>query len=157
MNKMTKIFLGTLIFIMTTLSVSFAQTFPKSQQLGKEQDNWTKSQLMQPAALAALLKNPKSVKPLIYNIGVVQDIKGAKNMGAASEKENLQRFKNVLVKLPKTTALVVYCGCCPFDKCPNIRPAIKALRDSGFTNARLLNLPTNVKVDWINKGYPLAQ
>ena len=118
-------------------------------------DPWTKSQLMAPFVLAELIKNPKAVKPLIFNIGVVEDIKGAKNMGAASEKENLERFKKKLSSIPKNAALVIYCGCCPFEKCPNIRPAFKAMQKAGFKTGLLLNLPTNIKVDWINKGFPL--
>lgn len=131
----------------------FGQSFSNSTL--KVSDPWSKAQLIQPSTLAAIIKNPKAVKPKIYNIGVVEDIKGAINMGAANEKENLERFKKAISKLPKNTQLIVYCGCCPFDRCPNIRPAFKALQSAGLTQARLLNLPTNIKVDWINKGYPL--
>ncbi|WP_411275163.1 rhodanese-like domain-containing protein [Daejeonella sp.] len=144
-----------IIAVFITFS-TFAQQFPNKGLAGTN-DPWSKNQLIQPSQLAGLINNPKAAKPLIFNIGVVEDIKGAKNMGAASEKENLERFKKALTKLPKTTPVVVYCGCCPFEKCPNIRPAFKALQSGGFTKAHLLNLPTNIKVDWINKGYPLAK
>ncbi|WP_276348892.1 rhodanese-like domain-containing protein [Daejeonella sp. JGW-45] len=144
-----------ILAVITTFG-TFAQQFPNKGLAGTN-DPWSKNQLIQPGQLAALINNSKAAKPLIFNIGVVEDIKGAKNMGAASEKENLERFKKALTKLPKTTSIVVYCGCCPFEKCPNIRPAFKALQSSGFTKARLLNLPTNIKTDWINKGYPLAK
>lgn len=150
-----KIF-NTLLLIAITAFASIAQSIPQTGQLGKE-NNWTKKMLMEPSALASVIRNPKAKKPLIFNIGVVQDIKGAKNMGAASEKKNLVLFTNALKKLPKSSTVVVYCGCCPFDKCPNIRPAIKALKEGGFINARLLNLPANIKTDWISKGYPMAQ
>ena len=149
-----KILLSTIFLALITNLTSVAQGLPSLQL---EKDPWTKSQLMEPAALAAILKNPKAVKPLIYNIGVVDDIEGAKNMGAASEKANLERFKKVISTLPKNTSLVVYCGCCPFSRCPNIRPAVQALKAAGLKNGRLLNLPTNIKTDWINKGYPLAK
>lgn len=147
----------TLILALSTSFTAFGQSFPKNIQLGSLKNSWTKNELMEPSTLAAILKNPKASKPLIFNIGVVDDIKGAKNMGASSEKENLARLKKTLSKLPKTTAIVVYCGCCPFDRCPNIRPAFQALKDGGFTKGLLLNLPTNVKTDWISKGYPLAE
>ena len=154
---MIRLILSTLLLgILGTFS-SYGQSLPKTLQLEKDKANWSKSQLMEPSALAALLNDQKATRPLIFNIGVVQDIKGAKNMGAASEKENLQRFKTMLKKLPKNTSLVVYCGCCPFEKCPNIRPAIQALKDGGFSKARLLNLSTNIKTDWISKGYPMAE
>lgn len=144
-----------IIAVFTTFG-TFAQQFPNKGFSGTN-DPWSKNQLIQPSQLAAILNNPKAVKPLIFNIGVVENIKGAKIMGAASEKKNLEIFKKALAKVPKNASVVVYCGCCPFEKCPNIRPAFKALQSGGFAKARLLNLPTNIKTDWINKGYPLAE
>ncbi|HYK76175.1 MAG TPA: rhodanese-like domain-containing protein [Daejeonella sp.] len=134
-----------------------AQNFPGKPGSLAEKNTWTNSQLMDPADLAAILRNPKAAQPLIYNIGVVDDIKGAKHLGASSEKANLEKFRKVLQTLPKNTNLVVYCGCCPFDKCPNIRPAFKLLNEMGFSHARLLNLPVNLKTNWISKGYPMAE
>ena len=149
---MIKTTLSTLALIFFAGLASFAQ-FPAKPQLVK--DPWTKNQLMAPVTLASLIKNPKAAKPIIFNIGVVENIKGAKNMGGASKKENLARFKKALSTIPKTSTVVVYCGCCPFDRCPNIRPAFTALQAAGFKNGKLLNLPMNIKVDWINKGYPV--
>ncbi len=68
---------------------------------------------------------------------------------------NLLKWKNELQKLPRNTDIVIYCGCCPFEHCPNIRPAFKLLNDMGFTNQKLLNLSHNLKADWIDKGYPI--
>lgn len=36
------------------------------------------------------------------------------------------------------------------------RPAIQALKDMNFTNYKLLNLPHNIKIDWIDMGYPTS-
>lgn len=148
-------------FLLILLSVgiqsfSNAQTAVNTNQSLDKKDNWTQKDLIEPAALAAILENPKAKQPLIYNIGVVENIKGAKNFGAASEKENLERFKKTLSGLPKTSFVVVYCGCCPFSRCPNIRPAIGMLKSMGFSNGKLLNISTNLKQNWIDKGYPLA-
>ena len=96
------------------------------------------------------------MKPVIFNIGVMENIPGARSTGAASEKANLDAFKKALIKVPKSTMVVVYCGCCPFEKCPNVRPAFQLVKDLGFINARLLNLPTNLKTDWLSKGYPVS-
>jgi thiosulfate/3-mercaptopyruvate sulfurtransferase len=52
--------------------------------------------------------------------------------------------------------IVFYCGCCPFNHCPNVRPAFKVLKQMGFTNFKLLNLPENLKVNWINIGGQMA-
>ena len=149
-----KIYLILLIFTFTGIQSLKSQTMPQTLEL---KNNWTKKDLMEPAKLAALIKNPNLAKPLIFNIGVVDNILGAKSFGAADKKENLVRFRKALSVLPKTTAIVIYCGCCPFGRCPNVRPAFQVLKDGGFVNAKLLNLPTNIKTDWTDKGYPLAK
>ena len=125
-------------------------------QLAQTND-WTEKQLMPPAELANALKNPSAKKPIIYNIGPAGHIPYSVEIGDTKETENLQKLKQQLTKLSKDTAIVIYCGCCPFDKCPNIRPAFKLLNDMKFTNHKLLNLPQNLKVDWIDKGYPLNE
>jgi hypothetical protein len=148
--------LFTILLSVSVISFSKAQTSVNTNQSLDKRDNWTQKDLIEPAALAAIIANPKAKQPLIYNIGVVENIKGAKNFGAASEKENLERLRKTLSGIPKTSFLVVYCGCCPFSRCPNIRPAIGMLKTMGFTNGKLLNIPTNLKQNWIDKGYPLA-
>ena len=149
-----KIFFYTIFLVFSTTLLSQAQSFPSNKQ-SLEPNPWTQAQLIQPSELAALIANPNAQKSLIFNIGVVDNIQGAQNIGGVSEEENLEKFKKVLTSLPKTTFLVVYCGCCPFDKCPNIRPAYSLLKSMGFSNGRLLNLPVNLKQNWIDKGYPL--
>lgn len=128
-----------------------AQVSPNAKPLGMD-NPWSPNELMEPAELAAA-----TTKPLIFNIGVVEDIKGAKHIGAASSAENLAKFKKEITGLPKNTTIVFYCGCCPFTKCPNIRPAFRELKAAGFTNIKLLNLSTNLKTDWIAKGYAVAE
>ncbi len=49
---------------------------------------------------------------------------------------------------------IVYCGCCPIDKCPNLRPAFRVAREMGFKKVRVLKLPTSFGIDWVEKGYP---
>lgn len=132
-----------------------AQGINPRQSLDKR-DTWTQKDLMQPADLAASIANSKANKLHVFNIGVVEDIKGAKNIGGASDKSNLEKFKQELSKLPKSAQVVVYCGCCPFERCPNIRPAFNLMKSMGFVNGKLLNIPTNLKQNWIDKGYPLA-
>ena len=106
--------------------------------------------------LAGDIKDASSNSIAIFNIGAVEDIKGAKHIGAVSNSENLEKLKRAVAVLPKNTAMVIYCGCCPFAKCPNIRPAFLELKRLGFSNVKVLNLPANLKTNWIAKGYPLA-
>ena len=115
---------------------------------------WTEKQLMAPADLAALINNPRAKKPIIFSVGPGALIRGSKDMGPVHETENLDKFRKALTLLPPDTELVVYCGCCPFEHCPNIRPAFSLLNEMKFTHAHLLNIVTNIKTDWIAKGYP---
>src|SRR5208337_1338991 len=81
-------------------------------------------------------------------------IKGAQNHGMAGNEAGLLELKTWASSLPRSTKLVIYCGCCPMDRCPNLRPAFAALRDLGFTKLRVLLLPTDFAMDWAAKGYP---
>lgn len=122
----------------------------------KQTEPWRPDQLLQPEQLAAVINDPTTVKPLIINIGPVNLIKGAIKAGQAKEKENLKDLKKLLSKENKKREIVIYCGCCPFKDCPNIRPAFSLLTEMKFTSHKLLNLPRNLKMDWINHGYPMS-
>jgi thiosulfate/3-mercaptopyruvate sulfurtransferase len=122
---------------------------------GQTGEPWTSKDLMEPDALAAMLNNSKSQKPVIFNIGPLADIKGAVNIGSTASKANLDKFSKSLAAVPKDKIVVIYCGCCPFRSCPNIRPAFNILKERGYTKARLLNLKQNLKIDWIDYGYPI--
>jgi hypothetical protein len=122
----------------------------------QQKEPWSAKQLMQPAELAALLKEAKGVKPIVYNIGPSGNIKDAVTIGNTKDEENLQKLKADLRKRSKDALIVLYCGCCPFKDCPNIRPAFQLLNQENFKNHKLLDIPQNLKVDWIDKGYPMA-
>ena len=147
----TKI-LTLLLFAFTT---SMLVTSPFSSQ--GQNDPWTPQQLLAPADLAKVLNNPKAPQPIIYSIGMQAIVKGSIDIGPTMRAENLNTLKQKLGKLAKNSQIVVYCGCCPFSRCPNVRPAMELLKSMQFTNYKLLNLPQNVKVDWIDKGYPMSE
>lgn len=117
--------------------------------------NWTDKQLIDPAMLASEIREHKNL-PYIISVGPGAVIPGSQKMGMASTPEGMAALSATLDSLPKSTNVVIYCGCCPFEHCPNVRPAIDALKAKGFTNYSLLNLPTNIKTDWISKGYPVS-
>jgi len=118
--------------------------------------NWASNQLIEPSALAQILRVENSL-PLIFNVGLDPVIPHSVNIGTASKKENLDKFRKQLSDLPKDTKIVIYCGCCPFEHCPNVRPAVDVLKEMKFTNWQLLDLPNNIRADWINKGYPVVK
>jgi hypothetical protein len=122
---------------------------------GQKPENWTKDQLIEPAALAKTIETHKNL-PLIYCVGPGVVIPHSIDIGMASDEKNLEKFKDTLKNLPRDANIVIYCGCCPFNHCPNVRPAIALLQEMKFTNYHLLDLPHNIKTDWIQRGYPQA-
>lgn len=116
-------------------------------------ENWTSKQLMEPSELATTLKENKDV-PIIFSVGPEAMIPNSVNIGMVKDKDNLAKFKEQISKLPKSANILIYCGCCPFEHCPDVRPAIALLQSMQFTNYHLLDLPHNIKTDWIAKGYP---
>jgi thiosulfate/3-mercaptopyruvate sulfurtransferase len=119
-------------------------------------DPWTADQLMEPQTLATIIKAGKgNALPVILNIGSVDAIKGAITTGAVSEPDGFAELKKQLKNIKKDKLVVIYCGCCPLFKCPNIRPAFKELVAEGFSNIKVLNLKKNLQTDWVDKNYPM--
>ena len=121
------------------------------------QDPIKKDNLIQPKELAEKINRVSTIKPVILNVGTVDQIKTAIKAGPANDKEGFERFKAEVSKISKDKEVVVYCGCCTSQNCPNIRPAIKYLMDSGYKKAKVLDIPTGIKEDWVQKGYPVEK
>lgn len=120
------------------------------------------SHLISPDELAKLLHSPKGEKPLLIHVGfhvlyLQGHIPGSEYIGPASDPTALQKLRDRVQSLPRNKFIVIYCGCCPWDHCPNLKPADDALRALGFTNVKALHLPNNIATDWRDKGYPMAK
>jgi thiosulfate/3-mercaptopyruvate sulfurtransferase len=90
-----------------------------SQQLT---DPWPARDLLQPSALAQALRSAKP--PIVLSIGFPvlyrsKHILHAIEAGPASKPEGIEALKKALANVPKNSDIVIYCGCCPMDKCPN--------------------------------------
>lgn len=125
-------------------------------------DPWTSAQIVQPAALAAELKQEKDPSPIVIYVGVRTLYNGAHIPGAifhgpGSTSQGIADLREYAATLPKNSDVVLYCGCCPLDRCPNLRPAFTAVSTMGFKRLRVLILPTSFAADWIEKGYPTAR
>jgi thiosulfate/3-mercaptopyruvate sulfurtransferase len=129
----------------------------------KPAEPWSNAQVLQAADLVRELGNAKAgASPTIIYVGFRTLFEGghvpeASFHGTASKEEGLAELKKWLATQPRSTNLVIYCGCCPFDRCPNIRPAYAALHEMGFTHVRVLVLPTSFAADWVEKGYPMQK
>lgn len=124
---------------------------------------WKDEQVLHAADLEREIGNPNDGSaPTIVYVGFRTLFEGghipaASFHGTASKEEGLGALKKWLATLPRSINLVIYCGCCPFDRCPNIRPAYAALHEMGFTHLRVLVLPTSFAADWVEKGYPMQR
>lgn len=121
-----------------------------------------KDQLIQPPELVKLLKESGADRPVVLQVGSFVMFKQAHipNSGYAgptSQANGLVLLKKLAAPLKKEQLIVIYCGCCPWGRCPNIGPAFKQLRDLGFTNVKALYLANNFGDDWVSKGYPVER
>jgi rhodanese-related sulfurtransferase len=122
-------------------------------------DPWQASQLMTPEDLSTSLSKATVDKPLVLYVGYPVlyqggHIAGSTFAGPASKPDGLQKLNQEVKGLPRDKQIVLYCGCCPWKDCPNIRPAFQTLKDLGFKNVKVLYLPKNLLNDWITKGFP---
>ena len=117
------------------------------------------ARLVQPAELLQLLKAAGSERPQLFQVGSFvmyqqAHIPGSGYAGPGSQATGLQLLEKMAAPLTKDKLIVIYCGCCPWNHCPNIGPAYKKLRDLGFTNVKALYIAKNFGDDWMAKGYP---
>jgi hypothetical protein len=122
-------------------------------------DRWSSQELIDPTVLVPQLTSTDNAPqilcvtfPFLYR---QKHLPHARLVGPTNKPEEVARFRSVVDQMPRSVRIVLYCGCCPMDKCPNIRPAYQALKELGFSHIQVLNLPTNLHTDWIVKGYPV--
>lgn len=111
--------------------------------------------------LVKILQSGKE-KPLMLQVGshilfLQAHIPGSEYVGAGAKEAGLQQLRKRVESVPKNKFIVLYCGCCPWNHCPNVKPADDALHAMGFTNVKVLYIADNFGTDWVNKGYPTAK
>ncbi len=126
------------------------------------QQTWDSQALVKPDQVAKQLRDSSTDKPLILFVGFpvmyrAAHIPDAVLAGPASTPEGLTKLKSVASTLPRNRKVIIYCGCCPFVKCPNVKPAYTALRGMGFSQIQVLELDQNFHSDWVAKGYPVKK
>lgn len=115
---------------------------------------------IQPSQLAALIRSGHA--PTILQVGFTTlfqeaHIQGAIHAGPAVSDTGMALLRKTASHLDHHKLLVIYCGCCPWPKCPNIRPAFEELRKMGFTNVKAVYIPQNFGTNWVNHGYPTVK
>jgi thiosulfate/3-mercaptopyruvate sulfurtransferase len=120
------------------------------------------SRLINPDELVKILQSSNGEKPLMIQVGshvlyTQAHIPNSEYIGPASSEAGIQQLRKRVASLPKDKFIVIYCGCCPWSHCPNIKPADDTLHAMGFTNVRVLYISDNFGTNWVDKGYPVAK
>lgn len=132
---------------------------------GQEQpaaDPWSNSQVMLAPQLVKELAGAPKTRPTVVYVGFdflyqAAHVPGAIFYGPARQDVGLERLKAGVKDWPRDRDIVIYCGCCPFDHCPNVRPAFVTLKEMGFTHLRVLYIPHEFRSDWLQQGYPVQR
>jgi hypothetical protein len=120
---------------------------------------WSDAEMIQPKELATVLTSAKAPKPVLLHVGFPvlfrgKHIPNSIYAGPGGKPEGLENLKKAVAGLKKDKEIVIYCGCCPWSHCPNMKPAMDTLKSLGFTKVKALMIETNMSKDWIQLGYP---
>jgi thiosulfate/3-mercaptopyruvate sulfurtransferase len=119
---------------------------------------WTSAQVVTPDAAAHQMKQANP--PKLFQVGFAvmyksKHIPGSVYAGPGSKEAGLDDLKKAVAGVAKDRQILLYCGCCPWDHCPNMKPAYSLLKSLGYTNIKVMEIPTNFAKDWVEKGYPV--
>jgi thiosulfate/3-mercaptopyruvate sulfurtransferase len=156
--------------LLTLICLYVPTSAPASRQAGvgssesrvpAQPDN-SAPKLIQPDELARIVKASNADKPLILQVGFhvlyqQAHIPQAEYVGPTSGADGLDRLRKRVANLSRSHSIVIYCGCCPWEKCPNVNPAYQELRAMGFNDLRMLYIAKNFGDDWVDKGYPVTK
>lgn len=153
--------ISVLTFLLALVLVSMSVPTIQGQEK-KATDPWSSSETIPPAQLAKMLTDKYASVPTVVFVGfrslyVGGHVPDASFHGTGSTEQGLAELKAWAASFPRSNELLIYCGCCPMDRCPNIRPAYTALSEMGFKKVRVLVLPTSFAADWADKGYPMQK
>jgi thiosulfate/3-mercaptopyruvate sulfurtransferase len=142
----------TLAAICIALSLGAAPRLPQSADFPR----------ISPAELVKVLQAPKPQQPLVIQIGFrvmyqQAHTPGSEYIGPTNTAAAIDQLRQRVQPLGHDTFIVLYCGCCPWDHCPNVAPAAKALAAMGFKNVKLLYIANDFGTDWVSKGYPVQK
>lgn len=142
---------------MKTITLTLAITLLLLSSFIQQPEPWTKQQIMPTKELAEKIQNNAKDLPVIFNVGPMENIKTAIKTGNTDEDEGIKKLTASVSAMKKSSKIVIYCGCCSYANCPNIRPAFKKLQELGFKNVKVLDIPEGLKPDWVAKDYPVEK
>ena len=147
--RTNRIAIAAIMCALITYALGQATSIPDARQITPEE-------------LANFLQKANSKPPLMIQVGsrvlyAQAHIPGSEYIGPASTEAGLQQLRKRVEGLPRSTNIVIYCGCCPWTHCPNVKPAYDLLNSMGFANFKVLYIADNFGTNWVDKGYPTAK
>jgi thiosulfate/3-mercaptopyruvate sulfurtransferase len=120
------------------------------------------ARVIQTDELLKMMEGKTGEKPLVIQVGsrVLYEqahIPGSEYIGPASSEEGVEQLRKRVEPLSKAKLIVLYCGCCPWSHCPNVKPAYDLLAGMGFMNVKVLYIANNFGTDWVDKGYAVTK
>jgi len=115
--------------------------------------------LIQPVVLAEILKagNPPPLLQVGFSVMYAEaHIPGSIYAGPTGTGAGIAKLKAAVQGFDKAKPVVIYCGCCPWIRCPNVAGAYRTLTALGFADIKVLYIADNFGADWADKGYPTA-
>jgi hypothetical protein len=157
-----KIALAPVLLCAVSASVFLGRVFAQVLPAPGPATSIPSSHLINPEDLVKVLQATKGEKPLLLQVGsyvlyAQAHIPGSEYVGPVTSEVGMQQLHRQVDSLPKKKFIVLYCGCCPWNHCPNVKPADDALHAMGFTNVKVLYIANNFGTDWLEKGYPVAR
>lgn len=127
-----------------------------------QRDDIPAASVMQPEELVRIMQSGTNQKPIVLYVGprmmyAQGHVAGAEYIGPVGRPDGMQNLRARAKTLSHDAFVVIYCGCCPYDHCPNIQPAYQELQKSGFSKVRVLYLATSFGANWADKGYPVIK
>ncbi len=153
MKPVRDVLTACMLLMMATMAMAMA---------AKPADSIPAAALVQPADWAARIKDGSAAATLTLHVGfkTMYDqahIPGSEYAGPGNTGAGLQVLRDRVAGLTKDAPILIYCGCCPWERCPNMAGAYDELVELGFTNVRAMIIPDNFGTDWVEKGYPTAR
>src|SRR5215475_498182 len=134
----------TAALVLLTSFLAFGVQRPEPNPTGK----WQASELIRPVELIVKVRDNGPSKPLVIFTGFkplyrTGHIPGAVFGGPASSAAGRETLKRAVENIPKSREIVIYCGSCPWEACPNVRPAVELLHQLGYKQVKALVIASN--------------
>jgi thiosulfate/3-mercaptopyruvate sulfurtransferase len=150
-----------LVFLVTSFVTGLIAQQPTPSPNGAAiNPPWTSSQVLHAEDLSRSVSDKKAGQPQIFQVGFetmfkTQHVPGSVYAGPGRTDAGLEILKKAVAGVPKDRMIVLYCGCCPWDHCPNMKPAFNLLHSLGYMQVKVVEIPSSFGVDWVDKGYPV--